>query len=129
NRVSMAAASGAGHVGGAGIVVLDANLTLTNSSVEDNVATAEGSPAEIDGAGVWNPSQHVPTVATITGSTIAGNHAVAHSGSGDVTVFGGGVNGDTVKVNGSSLVTRNDLRGTADTGFAKVEGGAVWAGT
>jgi hypothetical protein len=128
NRVSMAGAGGTAHVGGAGIAVLDAPLTISSTTVTANVAASDGAPAEIDGAGIWNPSVHVPTVARISGSTIQGNRATAHSGSSDATVFGGGVNGDTVTVSGSKL-SGNELVGTADGGFAKVEGGGVWAGT
>ncbi|HEY7282248.1 MAG TPA: choice-of-anchor Q domain-containing protein [Actinomycetota bacterium] len=128
NRASMVAASGPAHAGGAGITALDVHLTITSSSVDDNVASADGSPVHIDGAGIWNPSVHVPTVTTMTASFVRRNHANAHSSSGEVDVFGGGINGDTVTATDSTFLD-NDLHGRADGGFAQVEGGGVWAGT
>jgi hypothetical protein len=127
NRVSMPAPSGRAHVGGAGIAASDSTVSITSSHVENNIASAFGDPAQIDGAGVWDASFSVPTVLTVKSSTIGGNRAFAHSATGTVHVFGGGLNGDTVTVSGSTL-SANRITGSATSGFAQVEGGGVWAG-
>jgi hypothetical protein len=128
NRASMSVSGASAHAGGGGVAVSDAPVTITSSHVDDNVATAAGDPAQIDGAGVWDPSFTVHTVATVKGSTISGNVAVVHSGGNDAFVFGSGLNGDTVRATGSTFAG-NQAQGTSDTGFAKIEGGGVWAGT
>jgi hypothetical protein len=124
----MSVSGATAHAAGGGIAVSDAPVTITTSHVDDNVATATGDPAQIDGAGVWDPSFTVATVATVKDSTISGNLGLARSPSDDARVLGPGLNGDTVKATGSTFAG-NRAQATSEAGFGLVEGGGVWAGT
>lgn len=100
------------------------SLTLTDTIVANNSATAQGSASDGHGGGI----DHEVGGLTVTSSIIRGNQ-VAGGGelsSQEVTLQSGGGEGAGLYLNASATINRSEISGNVVTGGATQEGGGVY---
>ena len=118
-------------VGPAGSAIeLDGGGTITNTTIDDNLATSTSSGGRADTNGglavLFFPGLGSPQLVTVANTVIKGNITKSVSTSGSATIEGGGVFNNSLLSMRNVQISDNVEQATGPTGAA--QGGGVWNG-